>query len=229
MMYPFFDPTFVLLIPALALAFWAQNKVRSTYRKYSRIRSASGLTGATVAKRLLNLQGLNDVEVDRVAGELSDHYDPRVKKVRLSEGIHDSSSLAALGIAAHEVSHAAQHAEGYAPLKLRHTLLLPANLGSKLAFPIFIIGFIFSSLHVLMDIGIILFTAALTFQVITLPVEFDASRRALVALRSTGILASSEADQAGKVLSAAAWTYVAAATMTLSHLIRLLILRGVRD
>jgi len=228
-MYPFFDPTFVLLIPAVALAFWAQSKVRRTYKKYSQIRSVSGLTGADVARQILNLQGLSDVEVEAVKGELTDHYDPRVRKVRLSEGIYNSGSLAALGIAAHEAGHATQHSNGYAPLKLRHALLMPANLGSNLAFPIFIVGFIFSSFEVLMDVGIILFVAALAFQLITLPVEFDASRRAMVTLRSTGILDNSEADQARKVLNAAAWTYVAAATMTLSHLIRLLILRGASD
>ena len=229
MEFLFWDPTMILLIPALILAFWAQGKVKGSYQKYSRIRSASGLTGATVARKLLNMNGLNDVEVEPVAGELSDHYDPRSRKVRLSEGIYNVGSIAALGIAAHEVGHAVQHSKGYAALKLRHALLMPANFGSTLAFPIFIVGFIFSSMNFLMDIGIILFLAALAFQLITLPVEFDASRRALVALRSTGIMADAEVDQARKVLAAAAWTYVAAATMALSHLLRLLILRGARD
>ncbi|MCF7809606.1 zinc metallopeptidase [bacterium] len=229
MIYPFFDPTFILLIPAMIIAFWAQNKVKSTYAKYSRVRSASGMTGAEVAKRILSLQGINDIEVEPVKGELTDHYDPRTRKVRLSEGIYNSSSVAALGIAAHEVGHAAQHSEGYTALKLRHALLRPANLGSTLAMPIFLIGFIFSSFKPLMDVGIILFMAALAFQLITLPVEFNASSRAMANLRSTGILVDSEADQAQKVLNAAAWTYVAAATMMLSHLIRLLILRGARD
>ncbi|NQU06209.1 MAG: zinc metallopeptidase [Calditrichaeota bacterium] len=228
-MYPFFDPTFVLLVPAMIMAFWAQNKVKSTYAKYSRVRSARGMTGADVARRILSLKGLNDVEVEPVKGELTDHYDPRTRKVRLSEGIYNSASVAALGIAAHEVGHAVQHSEGYTALKLRAVLLKPANLGSTLAMPIFLIGFIFSSFTVLMDIGIILFIAALAFQLITLPVEFDASKRAMVNLRSTGILADTEADQARKVLNAAAWTYVAAATMMLSHLIRLLILRGARN
>jgi len=229
MMFPLFDPTMVLLIPALILAFWAQGKVRRSYHKFSQVRSASGLSGATVARKLLNLNGMNDVEVEPVVGELSDHYDPRTKKVRLSEGIYNSGSVAALGIAAHEVGHAVQHANGYAALSFRHALLLPANIGSNLAFPIFLVGFIFSSMNFLMDIGIYLFLGALVFQLVTLPVEFNASRRALVALRSTGIMADAEVDQARQVLSAAAWTYVAAATMALSHLLRLLILRSARD
>jgi hypothetical protein len=229
MHYPFFDPTFVLLIPAMIIAFWAQNKVKSTYAKFSRVRSASGMTGAEVAKRILSLQGLSDVEVEPIKGELTDHYDPRTRKVRLSEGIYNSSSVAALGIAAHEVGHAAQHSEGYTALKLRHALLKPANLGSTIAMPVFLIGLIFSSFKPLMDVGIILFMAALAFQLITLPVEFNASSRAMANLRSTGILVESEAEQAQKVLNAAAWTYVAAATMMLSTLIRLLILRGARD
>jgi len=229
MFLPFLDPTMVLLIPALFFAFWAQSKVKSTYRKYSRIRSASGLTGSDVARRILNLNGLQDVKVEPVPGELSDHYDPRTHTVRLSEGIYGRGSIAALGIAAHEVGHAVQHANGYTALKLRHLLLTPANFGSTLSFPIFFIGFIFSSMNFLMDLGIYLFIGALAFQLITLPVEFDASRRALATLRSSGMMADVEVDQARRVLSAAAWTYVAAATMALSHLIRLLLLRSIRD
>lgn len=226
----FWDPTFILLIPALILAIWAQTKVKSAFKKYSRIRSASGMTGAQVARRILNMYGLNDVEVEAVSGELSDHYDPRTRTVRLSGSIYKYGSVAALGIAAHEVGHAIQHAKGYAPLKFRHALLMPANIGSTMAFPLFFIGFIFhSSLEPLMTIGIILFTGALLFQLITLPVEFDASRRALANLRSSGLMADSEIAQARKVLSAASLTYVAAATMALMQLLRLLILRDARD
>jgi len=225
----FFDPTMILLIPAIILAFWAQNKVRRTYERNSKIASASGLTGAQVARRILNLNGLEHVGVEEVAGELTDHYDPRSKTVRLSQGIYGVNSVAALGIAAHEVGHAVQDAEGYSALRIRHALLLPANIGSMAAFPIFIIGFIFSSFSFLMDAGIILFSAALAFQLITLPVEFDASRRAVATLRGSGLLGSAEAEKAGEVLSAAAWTYVAAATMTVSHLIRLILLRNMRD
>lgn len=229
MPFSFFDPTMILLIPAMILAFWAQSKVKRSYYRNSEIRSASGLTGAQVARQILNTNGLNHVQVEEVAGELSDHYDPRTKTVRLSQGIYGVNSVAALGIAAHEVGHAVQDAEGYYALRIRHALLLPANIGSWAAFPIFLIGFFFSSFNFLMDAGIILFSAALAFQLITLPVEFDASRRARVALRSSGILGSAEAEKAGEVLSAAAWTYVAAATMTLSHLIRLILLRNMRD
>ncbi|MBM3327984.1 MAG: zinc metallopeptidase [Calditrichaeota bacterium] len=229
MMFPFFDPTFVLLIPAMILAFWAQAKVKSAYQKYSEVRSAAGLTGAQVARKILNLNGINDVEVEAVEGELSDHYDPRSRKVRLSEGIYGSSSLAALGIAAHEVGHAIQHQKGYLALQLRHLFLWPANIGSTLAMPIFFVGLIFSSFKVLMDVGIILFLGALTFQLITLPVEFDASRRALAQLRGTGLMADYEISQTRKVLTAAAWTYVAAATVTLMHLLRMILLRNSRD
>lgn len=225
----FFDPTFILLIPALLLAFWAQRKVKSTYRKYSQVRSYSGLNGAQVARRILDIHGLNDIEVEAVSGVLTDHYDPKHRKVRLSEATYAQGSVAALGIAAHEVGHAIQHAEGYSALQLRHTLLTPANLGSTMAFPLFFIGFIFSSLNILMTIGIVLFAAALTFQLVTLPVEYDASKRALASLRSTGLMADAEVGQARKVLNAAAWTYVASATVALTHLIRLIVLRNMRD
>jgi len=187
------------------------------------------MTGADVARRILNMNGLSEVKVEAVAGELSDHYDPRTRTVRLSEGIYSQPSVAALGIAAHEVGHAVQDANHYMPLKLRHSLLMPANLGSTLAFPLFFIGFIFSSFRVLMDIGILFFAGALAFQLITLPVEFNASRRALAALSGSGIMANEEVAGARKVLTAAAWTYVAAAAMALSQLLRLLIMRGSRD
>jgi len=229
MMFPFFDPTFVLLIPAMIMALWAQAKVRRTYSRYSEIRSASGMTGADVARRILNTNGLTDVQVEAVEGQLTDHYDPRTRTVRLSEGIYRYGSVAALGIAAHEVGHAVQHSQGYAALKLRHTLLLPAQLGSNLAIPLFFVGMIFSSLKVLMDIGIIFFLGALVFQLITLPVEFNASRRALVMLRGTGLMADAEVDDARRVLNAAAWTYVAAVAMAVSQLLRLLLLRSSRD
>jgi hypothetical protein len=228
-MFPFFDPTFVLLIPAMIMALWAQAKVRRTYSRYSEIRSASGMTGADVARRILNTNGLTEVQVEAVEGQLTDHYDPRTRTVRLSEGIYRYGSVAALGIAAHEVGHAVQHSQGYTALKLRHTLLLPAQLGSNLAIPLFFVGMIFSSLKVLMDVGIIFFLGALVFQLITLPVEFDASRRALAMLRGTGFMADAEVDDARRVLNAAAWTYVAAVAMAVSQLLRLLLLRSSRD
>ncbi len=229
MFFPLFDPTFVLLIPAMILALWAQAKVRSTYRKFSEVASSSGLTGAQVAKRILAMEGVSDVEVEAIAGQLTDHYDPRGKVVRLSEGIYGERSVAALGIAAHEVGHAIQHARHYAPLHIRHAILVPANLGSTLAMPLFFVGMLFSSMKVLMDVGIFLFIGVLAFQLVTLPVEFDASRRALAALRGSGLMASEEVGLAKKVLTAAAWTYVAAAAVSLTHLVRLLILRNARD
>ncbi len=224
-----FDPTFVLLIPALILAFWAQSKVKRSYRKYSKVHSESGLTGAQVARKILDMFGLNDIDVVSTDGELNDHYNPKTRQVCLSEPIYHENSVAALGIAAHEVGHAIQHARGYYFLQLRHTLLAPANLGSTMAIPLFLIGFFFSSFSWLMTLGIGLFGAVLAFQLVTLPVEFDASKRALANLKSTGLMAEREVDQARAVLSAAALTYVAAATMALTHLIRLIILRDAQD
>lgn len=225
----FFDSTIVLLIPPLILAFWAQSKVKRAYRKYSQIRSASRLNGAQVARKILDMFGLDDVEVVSTEGELNDHYNPKTRQVCLSGPIYHNNSIASLGIAAHEVGHAIQHAKGYSFLQLRHTLLKPANLGSSMAFPLFFIGFIFTSFSWLMTLGIVLFAAAFAFQLVTLPVEYDASKRALANLRSTGLMADQEVDQAREVLSAAALTYVAAATMALTQLIRLIILRNARD
>jgi Zn-dependent membrane protease YugP len=229
MLFPFWDPTFILIIPAMILAFWAQYRVKKTYRKFAEVESSTGLTGAQVAKRILATEGVMDVTVEAVEGELTDHYDPKTRTVRLSEGIYDQRSVAALGIAAHEVGHAVQHNRGYAPLAIRSALLVPANLGSTIALPMFFIGMFFSSFRVLMDIGIFLFLGALAFQLITLPVEFDASRRAIASLRGSGMMANHEVGMAQKVLAAAALTYVAALAVTLSHLIRMLILRDSRD
>jgi len=231
MFFPFFDPTMVLLVPAFGLALWAQFKVKNTYRKFSEVASASGLTGAQVAKRILAMEGISDVTVEEVEGELTDHYDPRTRTVRLSEGIYGVNSVAAFGIAAHEVGHAIQHNRGYAPLGIRHALVGQANIRSTLAMPLFIIGMIFGAgqFKILMDIGIFLFLGALTFQLVTLPVEFNASSRALAALGGSGLMASSEVGMARKVLNAAAWTYVAAAAVSVMTLIRLLVLRNARD
>ncbi len=219
----------LLLIPPMALAFWAQWKVKKSYREFSEVSSISGLTGAQVARKILEMEGVRDVEVEPIEGELTDHYDPKAKKVRLSEGIFGKTSVAAFGIAAHEVGHAIQHHQGYAPLQIRHALLVPANLGSTLGMPLFLVGFFFSSFDILMDIGIFFFIGALAFQLITLPVEFDASRRALVCLRGSGMMDTGEVSMARKVLTSAAWTYVAAAAVSMMHLVRLLILRGSRD
>ncbi|MFH1862796.1 MAG: zinc metallopeptidase [bacterium] len=226
----FFDPTFILLIPALLLAFYAQMKVRNTFSKYSKVKSLRGHTGAEVARALLDMRGLGDVKVEATPGSLSDHYDPRTRKLRLSEGVHDSVSVAALGIAAHETGHALQHADQYGPLMLRSTLVPVASFGTFLAFPLFLIGFFFANtVGWLMDVGIIFFCVAVLFSLVTLPVEFNASARAMALLREGGYLNEKELPHARAVLNAAAWTYVAAATMAISQLVRLLILRGSRN
>ena len=221
----FWDPTMILLIPAIILAIWAQMRVSSTYSKYSKISSARGATGAEIAKILLEHNGLPDVKIEAVKGKLSDHYDPRSNTVRLSTDNYRGRSLSAVAIAAHEVGHAIQHGTGYIPLKIRHSILPATNLGSWAAFPLFIIGFLFNT-PLLMDIGIILFAGVVVFHFVTLPVEFNASHRALAQLSSYGMLVEEEVRGARKVLNAAALTYVAATAVALIHLVRLLILRG---
>lgn len=223
----FYDPTFILVLPALFFAMYAQFKVQSTFARYLRERSYAGLTGAQVARQILNENGLHHINVERTGGRLSDHYDPRTGTVRLSPDVYSGTSVAALGVAAHEVGHAVQHARGYAPLGLRTSLFPVASFGSQMAFPLFIMGYLFS-FDVLMLVGIWFFIAALAFQVITLPVEFNASRRAMAALQSGGYLTQAEVPKAKAVLSAAALTYVAAAAVSATQLIRLLILRGQR-
>ena len=225
----FYDPTFILLIPAVLLALWAQYLVKSTYKKYSKVSASSGLTGIEVARRLLSDGGLADVRIEAVKGHLSDHYDPRKRILRLSSGIANSRSVAALGIAAHEVGHAIQHQKAYGAFQIRQTIFPVANIGTTLAFPIFFIGFIFSQSTFLMDLGIYLFCGALAFQIITLPVEFNASSRALVLLKGRGYLMEKEIGYAKKVLQAAALTYVAATAVSLMHLLRMILLRGYRD
>ncbi|MCY3760001.1 MAG: zinc metallopeptidase [Gemmatimonadetes bacterium] len=224
----FFDSTMLLLIPCILLALYAQWKVRKTYGEFSQVASAAGISGAETARRLLRENGIYDVAVEEVDGVLSDHYDPRDKVVRLSTGIFRGHHLAGLAVAAHEVGHALQHARGYMPLNLRHSFLPVANIGSTAAFPLFLIGFFFNQ-GFLMDIGIALFAAVLAFQVITLPVEFNASSRAMAQLVDGRYLAPQEGVLARRVLNAAALTYVAAAATSLMHLVRLLILRGDRD
>ncbi len=230
----FFGWTFFLLIPAFLLALWAQRKVKSAYAKYSQVAAAAGVPGAEVARRLLDRNGLHDVAIEEVQGNLSDHYDPRTRTVRLSAANYRQPSLAGLAVAAHECGHAVQHAKAYSPLAFRTAFFPVAGFGSRMAMPLFFIGFIFSSggsagLTVLMDIGILLFAAFVVFNLITLPVEFDASKRALVMLQSSGYMSQTEVGGARKVLNAAAWTYVAAATVAMMHLIRLIVLRGMRD
>jgi Zn-dependent membrane protease YugP len=220
----FFDWTMILLLPAMALALYAQAKVKGAYGKYSQIGSTAGITGAETARRLLRENGVVDVAVEEVAGELSDHYDPRAKVVRLSSGIYHGRHLAGLAVAAHEVGHAIQHASGYFALNLRHSFLPVANIGSWAAFPLFMIGFLFQSPG-MVDIGIVLYAGVVGFQLITLPVEFNASSRAMAQLVDGRYLSVNEAGDAKKVLNAAALTYVAATATAVMHLVRLLILR----
>jgi Zn-dependent membrane protease YugP len=228
---PFFDPTMLLLIPALIFAFWAQWKVQHTYDKFSRVPAANGLTGRDMARAIMNRNGVHDVEVEEVGGVLSDHYDPRVKKVRLSTGNFRSASVAAIAVGAHEVGHVLQHAQGYAPLAIRSAVAPVAGFGSMLAFPMFFIGLLFNNGVGLwlMDLGILLFAGAVLFHLVTLPVEFDASKRALAQLTSSGSIAPQEVQGAKQVLDAAALTYVAAAAMSALQLLRLLMIRNSRD
>lgn len=227
MYYPFFDPTFILLIPALLFSIWAQFKVQGAFAKYSKIIAAGGLTAEEVSRRLLSLNGLSNIRIERVPGELSDHYDPRSKVLRLSDSVNSSRSIAAIGVAAHEVGHAVQDKENYGFLKLRNTIAPGIQICATLSMPLFFIGLIMGSLN-LLNLGIILFCGVLVFHLVTLPLEFDASARALRMLRETNTLSQSEIGGAKAVLDAAALTYVAALVMTVLQLIRLLALRGMR-
>jgi Zn-dependent membrane protease YugP len=226
----FFDSTMLLLIPGIILALYAQHRVKSTYDKYLRVKSASGRTGRDIAEFLLNRNGITNVQVVPGEGFLGDHYNPLKHVVSLSPNNFSGSSIASIAVAAHEVGHAVQHATGYAPLKIRHAILPVSNFGSMLAFPLFLIGFLFGAGgKTLMDIGIVLFMAAVAFQVVTLPVEFDASSRAMKQLQANGVLAPREIAAGREVLSAAALTYVAATAMALLQLLRLVMMRNARD
>ena len=228
MMPMMFDPTMILIIPALVFAFWAQSRVKSTFVTYSEIRARGGVTADSVSRTLLDRFGLQGVRVERVPGNLTDHYDPRDKVLRLSDSVGGSTSIAAIGVAAHEVGHAIQDKEGYVPLRLRNAIVPVVNIGSMGAFPLFLIG-LFMGAPVLINLGIILFAGVVVFHLVTLPVELDASARALKLLSSTGILMNDELGGARKVLKAAALTYVAATIMAIAQLLRLLILsRGRR-
>ena len=233
MFLPFWDPTMILMIPAIILALYAQAKVQSTYAKFSEVRSASGRTGREIAQTILTANGIADVTVEPGQGFLSDHYDPVRKTVQLSPKNYGESSVAAISVAAHECGHAIQHAQHYAPLQMRTAIFPLANIGSHLAWIFIIAGFIFANrLAVfgvgLLDIGIFLFTFGVIFQLITLPVEFDASKRAIVQLNRLGLVAPDEQRSAKKVLDAAALTYVAAAAVAVLQLVRLLLIRGRR-
>ncbi len=226
----FLDTGLILfVIPAFIFVMYAQNKVKSTYNKYVQVASKRGYTGAQVAKEILADAGLEDVRLEPAQQELGDHYDPRKKVVRLSPQVYNGNSIAALGIAAHEVGHAIQHAHGYFALSIRNMIFPAASFGSRLGVPLFIVGFLFAEgMGILMDVGLALFFFAVLFQLITLPVEFNASKRAVAALEGQYFLAPEEIKPVKKVLNAAAMTYVAALAMALAQLFRLLILRGRR-
>lgn len=222
----YFDPTYLLVLIGAGLCIWAQMRVGSTYRKYSRVRSRSGMTGAEAARRILQMSGIYDVRIEHVRGELTDHYDPARKVLRLSDSVYDSSSIAAIGVAAHECGHAVQHDKGYAPLSLRTALVPAANIGSWAGIPLILLGVFLGMNQLLIQLGIWVFALAVLFQVVTLPVEFNASNRALAMLGDYGMLERDEAGGCRKVLSAAALTYVAAAASSILQLLRLVLLFG---
>ena len=227
--YYYYDPTYMLIVISALISLFAQFLVNYRFSKYSRVRSRSGVTGAQAAERILQSQGIYDVAIQRVSGKLTDHYDPRNKTLNLSDAVYASTSVAAVGVAAHECGHAIQHARGYAPLSFRSALVPVANIGSQLSWLFIILGIFFGGSHTLIMIGILMFSAAVLFQLVTLPVEFNASGRALKLLSETGILQKDEVSDTRKVLSAAALTYVAAATTAVLQLLRLLRLFGGND
>ncbi len=226
--YPFFDPTMILLVPAIIISFWAQSKINSAYSEYSQVRTINGYTGQQVARMMLDEAGLFDVRIELINSKLGDHYDPASKILRLSPEVYSSASISSAGIAAHEVGHALQHKERYAPLVIRNSIVPIVNIGSNVSWMLFFVG-ILLGFKGLTTLGIILFSGVVIFQLITLPVEFDASTRALNILKSRGILYGDETKSAQKVLDAAAMTYVAATLMAVSQLIRLIAISNRRN
>ena len=229
--YPmYFDPTYMLVLVGVVLCLLASARVKSTFRKYSQFRNSRGITGAEAAERVLHGAGIYDVRIEHVAGELTDHYDPRSKVLRLSDSTYGSTSVAAVGVAAHECGHAIQHATGYAPLKFRGALVPVVNFGSAIAWPLILIGLLFNSQSsvLFINIGIIAFSAAVLFQLVTLPVEFNASNRAIRVIADTGMMQGEEIKAAKKVLGAAALTYVASAASSILQLLRIILLTGGR-
>lgn len=224
--YSWWDPTYILVLVGAVICMIASARVNSTFRKYSRYRSASNMTGAQAAERILRASGIYDVTVRHVSGNLTDHYDPRNKTLNLSDSVYGSTSVAAVGVAAHECGHAVQHQKNYAPLSIRSAIVPVANFGSALAWPLIILGLFFSSGSLLIHIGIACFSFAVLFQLVTLPVEFNASGRALRILGDTGILNGEELSMTRKVLGAAALTYVASAAAAILQLLRLILLFG---
>ncbi len=229
MYYPFFDSTYIVyVIIPLLISLWASARVNSTFKKYSDYRNARGLTAAQVVRSILDRNGQSDVRVERVSGKLTDHYDPKQNVIRLSDSVYDSTSVAAIGVAAHEAGHAAQHAQGYFPIKIRNAMVPVVNIASNLAVPLILFGAVME-IGGLVDIAIILYSAAVLFSLITLPVEFNASRRALRTLDEYAILDSDENVAAKKVLSAAAMTYVASLLAAIGSFLRILTIFGRRN
>lgn len=231
MYYPmFYDPTYILVMIGVVICLLASAKMNSTFSKYSRVRSHSGMTGKEAAEALLHREGIYDVRVEYVAGNLTDHYDPRSKVLRLSDATYQQTSVAAIGVAAHECGHAIQHARGYAPLSIRSALVPVANFGSSIAWPLIIVGLIMNSQtsQLFLNLGVIAFSMAVLFQIVTLPVEFNASRRALKILGNTGMLYPDEVRETRKVLTAAALTYVAGAASAILQLLRLIMISNSR-
>ena len=224
----YFDSTYLILIPAILFALWAQSRVKSTYAKYSR--EFAGLTGAEAARMVLEMNGVNDVDIRPIAGELTDHFDPKTNTISLSQGVYNVTSVAAVGIAAHEAGHAVQYAVGYSPIKLRTAIIPVTNIGSTLSWPLLLIGVLLGNQTLAMA-GVVLFCAVVLFQLVTLPVEFNASNRALDTLGASGYLQPEQLNGAAKVLRAAAMTYVAALAQALAQLLRLLMIarRSRRD
>ena len=224
----YFDYYYLLLVvPALLITVWAQYKVKSTFARYSRVLSSRGISGSRAAEDILRGAGLYDIRVEPVAGSLTDHYDPRAGVIRLSQDVYGSTSVASIGVAAHEAGHALQHAEHYAPLKLRNAIIPLTNLGSTLSIPLVLVGY-FMGAQPLVTAGIVLFSLVVVFQLITLPVEFNASRRAITIIGQQAMLSSEELQGAKKVLTAAALTYVASLLVSLANLLRLVLLFGRR-
>lgn len=225
----YIDPYYIILvIPALLLGIWAQYRVNSTFQKYSQVSGSRGCTGAMAAEMILRNNGITDVQVEHISGNLTDHYDPAAGVIRLSDAVYGSRSIAAVGVAAHEAGHAVQYSVGYAPIKIRNFFVPVANLGSKISIPLIFLGLLLS-IQKLISFGILLFAAVALFQLVTLPVEFNASNRALAVIQEQGLLADDEVSGARKVLSAAAMTYVAALISTVAQLLRLIGLYGDRS
>lgn len=227
--FGWFDPTYILVLIGAVICMIASARVNTTFNKYSKVRSMSGMTGAQAAERILHSAGIYDVTILHVSGKLTDHYDPRNKTLKLSDSVYGSASVAAVGVAAHECGHAIQHQKNYAPLSIRSAIVPVANFGSAAAWPLILIGLLMGTGSILVNIGIIFFSFAVLFQIVTFPVEFNASRRAVNILDETGILGQDELRYTRKVLGAAALTYVASAAAAILQLLRLIILFGGRN